>query len=381
MIDESHYELSQTDLERIFRTTIAPLVFNDAAPAGRPVVVLIGGQPGAGKTRASEEVLARHAQTRPIPLIGDEFRQFHPAYEQLLATDPANMAPATDAAVGKWVRMTIDYAREHRYSVLVEGTFRRPEITLAEADAFHRAGYFTHVVALAVPAPVSRNSTLHRAVADARRGGEARWTSLDAHERGYAGTPRTIAAAEVSDAVDRITIYNRAGQALYDTHRRGNGHILDGAATALEIGRLHPPMPSLARTWLDDLHDDLAHVRAAGLLQPEMLPLFDQLIDDAPVMVGYAFTNPASSSYAHAIDRIAAERTQLAEDRGRLQRPRSTPLEQSALRARIGLLIGERVGSDAEPRTIAERLNEALPDPRREDEIQQPPARDHGRHL
>nr|WP_237398294.1 zeta toxin family protein [Rathayibacter rathayi] len=347
----------------------------------RSVIILIGGQPGAGKTRASEEVLARHTQTRPIPLVGDEFRQFHPAYEQLLATDPANMAPATDAAVGRWVRMAIDYAREHRYSVLVEGTFRRPEITLAEADAFHRAGYFTHVVALAVPAPVSRNSTLHRAVADARRGGEARWTPLDAHERGYAGTPRTIAAAEVSDAVDRITIYNRAGQALYDGHRRGDGHVLDGAVTALEIGRLHPPMPSIARAWLDDLHDDLAHVRAVGLLQPEMLPLFDQLVDDAPVMAGYAFTNPASSSYAHALDRIAAERSQLVVDREHLQRSRSTPHEQRPLRSRIGRLIGESVESDTEPRTIAARVNAALTDPRREDEIQQPPPHSRGRHL
>lgn len=181
----------------------------------------------------------------------------------------------------------------------------------------------------------------------------------------------------MSDVVDRITIYNRAGQALYDDRRRGNGHILDAAATALEIGRLHPPMPSIARTWLDDLHDDLAHVRAAGLLQPEMLPLFDQLIDDTPVMAGYAFTNPASSRHAHAIDRIADERAHLSIDREHFQRPRSTPLEQSALRA----LIGEPVGPDAEPRTIAERLNEALPDPRREDEIQQPPARGHGRYL
>ncbi|PPI56306.1 zeta toxin family protein [Rathayibacter toxicus] len=312
MIDESRYELTDTELLRIFRAKIAPLLFEDAMSSTQPVAILIGGQPGAGKTRASEEVLLEYVETRPLPLGVDELRVFHPDYFRLLAEDPANMTRATNTTVGEWMRMAIAHARRNQYSVLIEGTFRRPEVTIAEAEAFHHTGYRTRVVALSVPAAVSRNSILHRAVTDAARGGDGRWTPLDAHERGFIGTPQTIAAAEKCDAVDQITIYNRAGQTLYDKHRPPNGGRLEGAAHAVEIGRLKPPLPTLARVWLDEFHDDLAHARRAGLIQVDMLPLLDQLVDDAHTMAGHAFTNRADSGYTDALERIAIERKGLA---------------------------------------------------------------------
>jgi UDP-N-acetylglucosamine kinase len=318
VIDESRYELPHAERHRLFRDVIEPLLFDGAVAVMNPVAVLLGGQPGAGKTRASEEVLLEYPSAAPLPLGVDELRAFHPAYAELLSDDPANMTRATNATAGEWMRMAIDHARRHRYSVLIEGTFRRATVTLAEAAAFHGAGYTTRIVALSVPAAVSRNSILHRAVTDARLGGDARWTPLEAHERGYVGTPQTIATAETSDAVDRITICNRAGQTLYDENRGPGGGRLDGAAQAVEIGRLNPPTPALARGWLDDLHDDLAHARLAGLLQADLLPLLEQLLSDARTMAGHAFTRRAGPDYAAALDRIATEDRLLAADRIRL---------------------------------------------------------------
>ncbi|PPG23332.1 Fic/DOC family protein [Rathayibacter toxicus] len=49
-----------------------------------------------------------------------------------------------------------------------------------------------------------------------------------------------------------------------------------------------------------------------------MLPLLDQLVDDAHTMAGHAFTNRADSSYADALERIAIEGKDLATDRARL---------------------------------------------------------------
>jgi hypothetical protein len=152
---------------------------------------------GAGKTRATEEVLREypHAVTQ---IVGDDLRAFHPAYEHLLTNAPALMPDATAQASGAWVRMSIDYALENRHSIIVEGTFRRPDVTMSEARHFHDAGFSTHVVALAVPAPVSRLSTLQRYADGIRQSGQARWTPLEAHEAGFEGTPRTVAAAEHS---------------------------------------------------------------------------------------------------------------------------------------------------------------------------------------
>ncbi|MCW7947311.1 hypothetical protein AAW14_36540 [Streptomyces hygroscopicus] len=56
---------------------------------------------------------------------------------------------ATGQASGAWVRMSIEYARGHRYSLMLEGVFRDPAMTLAAARVFAMLGISVeHVVDL-----------------------------------------------------------------------------------------------------------------------------------------------------------------------------------------------------------------------------------------
>lgn len=61
----------------------------------RPVLVLLGGQPAAGKTQAQRTVLAEHPGDDPVEVTGNGLRVFHPDDPTLARDDAFLMADAT----------------------------------------------------------------------------------------------------------------------------------------------------------------------------------------------------------------------------------------------------------------------------------------------
>lgn len=224
------FALSAVELDRIFTERIAVWRFGSAVPAADPLLILVGAQPGAGKTRSGRDAITASGQN-VTPIVGDELRLFHPAYRELLKQSPADMPVATAQASGAWVERSIEFAATNRISVLVEGTFRNPDTTRRTAQRFKDAGFTVQAVLMAVPPEVSRASIAGRYVEDMRQHGQARFTPLQAHDDAFRALPDTLAAiAAAGSPVDRLTIRNRDAL-LFDAVRE------DGAAIhgALEV--------------------------------------------------------------------------------------------------------------------------------------------------
>lgn len=270
--------LSQHEIQRIFRDQIAPTLFSAAAAQEQPSVTLVGGQPASGKSRAVGDIIHRYGGTDIVPILGDELRAFHPGYRQMMKTDPLSMPALTAQASAAWVEMSIDFAREQRVNVLIEGTFRRPAVTLGTAEGFAEAGYSTHLVALAVPGVVSRLSAMTRYVDADTRGEAARWSDLSAHEAGYHGSALTLTEAARSPHVSRITVVSRDGDILFDAARPAP---LDRAVTALDAARQTILPIEAARTWLAQFEAGYEHLRASGQINQATQPLLEQLSSDA----------------------------------------------------------------------------------------------------
>lgn len=99
------YYLPEEELRRHFDERVRDFVFSGYAPQDRPVLILVGGQPAAGKSQAMAGAEQRHAGSQLVPLTGDELRAFHPRYAELLADHPLLFPNATGQASGAWVRM------------------------------------------------------------------------------------------------------------------------------------------------------------------------------------------------------------------------------------------------------------------------------------
>ncbi|CAI7974461.1 hypothetical protein FRAHR75_1390002 [Frankia sp. Hr75.2] len=81
-------------------------------------------------------VRQQNADRDVIQLPGDELRQFHPDFLELMDTNPIGMVPATQQASTAWMQMSFVYAVEHGYSFVAEGTFRNTDAVLADARFF-----------------------------------------------------------------------------------------------------------------------------------------------------------------------------------------------------------------------------------------------------
>ena len=163
--------LSETERRRARERALRHLFLSDQS--GPQVLLSVGAQPGAGKTRAIEEVRAAFYPNHDLaPVIGDDLRAYHPDYARLVRDpDPLAMPAATADLSGWLVGQALDWAAEHGHSVLVEGTLRRPGTTLSTLERFHSAGAITHLVVLGVPEAVSWIGCLDRYLTSLARDG------------------------------------------------------------------------------------------------------------------------------------------------------------------------------------------------------------------
>lgn len=127
-------------LRRVFEEEARDDLFTGHAPQEQPVLVLLGGQPAAGKTRAQHAILAEHAADDLVEITGDDLREYHPEFRRLSLRAPFEMPAATAPVSGGLVKLALDHALSHRYSVLLEGTFRAPAMVTGTATRFAEAG-------------------------------------------------------------------------------------------------------------------------------------------------------------------------------------------------------------------------------------------------
>ena len=222
--DRLRHALPEETHERIFRQAIVPDVLPASAPLVSPTAVILGGQPGAGKTALLHQATQDLARLGPTVVInGDDFRSYHPSYGELQRTDPLNAARYTDHDSGRWVEKLIAAAQEQRVNLVIESTMRRPEVFVRTGGQLRAAGYGLEARAMAVPERLSWQGVHHRYEAMLAAGGSARFTARDAHDAGASGMVETLARIERDRLADRVLLSTRAGTVIYD-------NALDGAA-------------------------------------------------------------------------------------------------------------------------------------------------------
>ena len=130
-------------LDRVYVDLVRPLLFEDLSASAAPELIMVGGQPGAGKTAATVQAvrdLMRHGGGVAY-INGDELRPFHPQCAALVAADRSTAANKTGADVGLWVERAIREAAAGRFHAVIETTMRQPEVVRRTAEQFTAQGF------------------------------------------------------------------------------------------------------------------------------------------------------------------------------------------------------------------------------------------------
>ena len=236
-LDPDKFRLDATEHQAIFEQKIKPRLFGGTRPASKPVAVIFGGQPGAGKSAVvglAHQALAQRGGA--VEIIGDDLRQFHPHYGRLVGLDDKTAAFYTDRDTGLWIEKAIAHASRLGVSVVIEGTMRDSDKVAATMKMLRAAGFEIDARALAVHHRLSTQGILMRYEGQKQDRGWARMTTEAAHQAGFDGLPITLARIEVEKLADRVSVMRRGGEVIY--------------ANYLNHGEwVHPPM---ARRVLDD---------------------------------------------------------------------------------------------------------------------------------
>jgi hypothetical protein len=185
-----------------------------SAESQSPRAVVIGGQPGAGKSmllRAALESLSG----APAVILEDDCRAAHPLSEEILASDEKHYADKTDLDVKIWMKRLLMVAAGNRRDIVFEGDKRNGDLLVNAVNRLKDEGYRVDVLVMAVGGEVSRLGILERYEEQREDVGYGLWVSLESHNKTYNNIPETVKTAELKCRMDSFGVCNRAGKVLY----------------------------------------------------------------------------------------------------------------------------------------------------------------------
>ncbi|UUU24732.1 zeta toxin family protein [Streptomyces sp. DSM 40750] len=279
---------------QVYREVIAPAVLVGEG-AERPRVIVLGGQPGSGKSNVARALVG---DRDPVKISSDGIRELHPKWPELLRADDTTAGFYTHHDARAWVETAIGDAVDRRLDVLFDTAQDDPERTRRLLNRFREAGYEIDVVFVAGGSALSRLGVLERYHTDRLAQGGARF--VEDPDRSF---PGVLASARVIDEerlADSVTVYRRDGTAL---HRNTLGPDGDwtrptGTDTALRTERERPWTRDESE-WFATTAEKLAKVKPEELGEP-IQPRWRGLVSDA-VAAAQPYADPAVADRLHRL--------------------------------------------------------------------------------
>lgn len=207
--------------------------------------IILGGQPGAGKSSFYE---MRDELVDYIPINGDEYRRFHPNYNNIIKTDPEHYAERTQSFSNRIVETLISDLGSKGFNLVIEGTLRNPDVPIKTCEYLKGKGYEPELVVVACDAEKAWKSTIARAELLKSRGLAPRLVPIDIYDNTVNRIPDSIDRIEEKDCFKDITIINREGDILY---RKGQGEkASDVLRRELNLENWHNKLPNYENEFI-----------------------------------------------------------------------------------------------------------------------------------
>ncbi|MFI7359754.1 zeta toxin family protein [Streptomyces avidinii] len=238
-----------------------------AVPQDRPVLVIVAGQPGSGKTTVAELLhAALSARGGAVRISSDLYKPAHRKYAWLREQDVRTAGTGVRPDTRRWQAEVEAYARSARLDVVLELALADPDEIRQVSAVYRAAGYRIELVVLAVAEAVSQLAVLKRFF-DPDADGGGRYVAWDNQDSCTTGLPKTVALVEAERLVDRVMVVRRGLDPLYDNELVGSRWLRpEAAAAVLRAEHLRPWNGPQTRVFRRDL------VRAEVLVHDERLP-------------------------------------------------------------------------------------------------------------
>lgn len=288
--------------DEILQRDILPTIF-PGPPSATPVVVLVAGQPGAGRGRVAARIAATEGATA---LSGDELRAFHPITQSEHLLSGEQQQEVATATAG-WLRDCLRYARTDGHSVVLEGAFTDAAVVRGTAAQFAAAGFGTRVAVVGARRADSLLAVLSHYLRNVQASNPATYTSRSAHDAGFGGTRALVAAIEADPAADRLTVVDGRGDIVFDAARHDAGAFA-GASAALAVAQGGRMSRLESTQWLSELHHVTAFAQSQRRLPRDVAETLVELHEIALSEVIPQLHVPAGARFAEMTARTTSAR-------------------------------------------------------------------------
>ena len=232
-------QLSSSALESPY-INLERLALRNTTPQEKPRAILLGGQPGSGKSEiASMAAQELNARGGAVVIDADQLREMNPAYKKLSRTDPQNAADLTHKEAAEWARRLTTAAVKGRRNLVIDGTMRDPKGILTLAAKLREHGYTVEARVIAVSPEVSITRARLRFEEQVAARGVGRFVNQAQHDVAYKGLADSVSALESARAVDAIRVYDASQREIYANQLvRGSWQKEPGAQQALTEERV-----------------------------------------------------------------------------------------------------------------------------------------------
>ena len=246
----SDFQLPDEVSQKIYLEEIEPPRFEFTPPVDSPVIVIIGGQPGAGKTTVRKKSSELFNRQDFVEVSTDDLRAYHPKYEDICSVDDKLSAERTHHDASIWSQKLLERCIQTKRNVLMEGVLKDPNKIARIAEMAEGKGYRVIVRFLAVHERDSLSGIHERYEMEKRTRKHGRFVPIEYHDACYAKLLETIEALEERKSADIIEVFSREGELLYRNEQE-NGQWKEPVAgrQKLENGRSRKLTRSEMEQW------------------------------------------------------------------------------------------------------------------------------------
>jgi hypothetical protein len=234
-----------------------------------------------------------------VPISTDAFREFHPAWKDILEADDVMAAVLTQPDARRWVDMAAEHLIERSLNILLDATLSEPAYAHRIVEKFACAGYNIKVMFVATSRSVSlwSNVDRYRILAGPERR-PARTCLREGYRDVCDGVIRTAEQIDAMDIpVDAVRVYSRRSSEMLFGNDRTPPFSWDrspvpddSAANALKSEQERRWGRDETQSFINDYEALQAQMLPWGT---RWLPWFDDISEFAQPLLAAGFDLPA----------------------------------------------------------------------------------------
>jgi predicted ABC-type ATPase len=173
-----------------------------------PVVYLLGGQPGAGKSSLEKELIENHFKNNAFFISMDDYRKKHPLFDEIHNAEGGDKSSLfTHFFAGCVADKIVQRIIENKYNFVLEGTLAKYSAVENRIKLFRQNNYECNIAIITCPTTLSRFSAVYRY----ERNKHMRYVKTDIHEKIVNVLPETLEKIykNLKDDLNRFTIQSR----------------------------------------------------------------------------------------------------------------------------------------------------------------------------